>query len=347
MAWYIWLIILLIFLSETICPYPAILARSSALSSTMLEMFQGLEDLPQAQQARQMLSALRPAQPDLSGWQPYATDDQTTRTPADWQVSFDAHTAAITQLERGSAVWAGPENPLGWLRYQTFSAADYDRFFRQYILEKEWHNGWSREDFTKPGIEGALPLSRFWQPQAKEGFTRVSGSQQEFLFHLVGEELSVQEYGCPRDFWLHYSLDASTAIQLELQWFHKPASRLPEALWFSFVPLLPQTGEWKIEKMGQEISPAEVVPDGNRHLHASGQYVRWSGRNGKLQITSLDAPLVAPGKPSLLDFNNDLYAPELGMHFNLLNNMWGTNFPMWFEEDCRFRFTLMVEPPQS
>lgn len=307
---------------------------------------QGLEDLPQAQLARQALSALRPAQPDLSGWQPYAFGGQTTRTPAGWQVSFDTHTAAITQLERGSAIWAGPENPLGWLRYQTFSGEDYDRFFHQYILEKEWHNGWSREDFTKPGIEGASPLSCFWQPQVREGFTRVSDSQQEFLFHLVAEELSVQNYGCPRDFWLHYSLDASATIRLELQWFHKPASRLPEALWFSFVPALPQPGEWKIEKMGQEISPAEVVPDGNRHLHASGQYVCWSGRTEKIQISSLDAPLVAPGKPSLLDFNNDLYAPELGMHFNLLNNMWGTNFPMWFEEDCRFRFTLAVEPPQ-
>jgi len=304
------------------------------------EAIQALEDLPQAQQAHQTLLALRPAQPDLNGWQPYPLNGQSTQTPAAWQVGFDVHTAAITHLSRGSAVWSGHENPLGWLQYQTFSAEDYERFFRQYILEKEWNNGWSREDFTKPGIEGAAPQSRFWQPQVKEGFTRVSSSQQEFLFHLLGEDLSVQKYGCPRDFWLHYCLDDSDIIQLELQWFHKPASRLPEAIWFSFVPLLPQPGEWKIEKMGQQISPMDVVPDGNRHLHASGQYVRWSGRNDGITITSLDAPLVAPGKPSLLDFNNDLYPAELGMHFNLLNNLWGTNFPMWFEEDCRFRFNM-------
>ena len=28
------------------------------------------------------------------------------------------------------------------------------------------------------------------------------------------------------------------------------------------------------------------------------------------------------------------------MHVNLYNNVWGTNFPMWYEEDARFRFVL-------
>jgi hypothetical protein len=28
------------------------------------------------------------------------------------------------------------------------------------------------------------------------------------------------------------------------------------------------------------------------------------------------------------------------MHFNLYNNVWGTNFAMWYDEDSRFRFSL-------
>jgi hypothetical protein len=59
-----------------------------------------------------------------------------------------------------------------------------------------------------------------------------------------------------------------------------------------------------------------------------------------LQIQSLDAPLVAPGDPSLLDFNNEQPRLEHGMHFNLYNNVWGTNFAMWYDEDSRFRFSL-------
>ena len=59
-----------------------------------------------------------------------------------------------------------------------------------------------------------------------------------------------------------------------------------------------------------------------------------------MTIESLDAPLVAPGKPALLNFDNQQPPLENGMHFNLYNNIWGTNFPMWFEEDARFRFLL-------
>ena len=45
----------------------------------------------------------------------------------------------------------------------------------------------------------------------------------------------------------------------------------------------------------------------------------------------------------LLNFTNDLPKLEHGMHFNLYNNLWGTNFPMWYEEDMRFRFKLMYD----
>jgi len=65
---------------------------------------------------------------------------------------------------------------------------------------------------------------------------------------------------------------------------------------------------------------------------------------GCLWIESLDAPLVAPGAPGLLQFDND--PPDLrgGTHFNLFNNTWGTNFPMWCEDDGRFRFSFSLKP---
>ncbi len=55
---------------------------------------------------------------------------------------------------------------------------------------------------------------------------------------------------------------------------------------------------------------------------------------------TLDAPLVAPGEPSLLNFSNRQPPLRQGVHFNLYNNVWGTNFPMWYGEDARFRFVL-------
>jgi hypothetical protein len=60
----------------------------------------------------------------------------------------------------------------------------------------------------------------------------------------------------------------------------------------------------------------------------------------QMLISSLDAPLVAPGERSLLNFTNDQPDMAKGIHFCLYNNLWGTNFPMWSEEDCKFRFRL-------
>jgi len=164
------------------------------------------------------------------------------------------------------------------------------------------------------------------------------------LFHLCAEESSAASYGCPANFYLQYQLSGTgQRVDCELQWFDKRACRMPEAVWFSFVPMLTEHASLEIKKLGEWIDPMQVVPNGNRHLHASSGSIRFVLDNARLQITSLDAPLVAPGRPSMLDFNND--PPDIadGAHFNLLNNLWGTNFPMWFEEDCRFRFTLELD----
>lgn len=296
-----------------------------------------LEDTPLACEARARLAAIHPRQPDLSGWQALPLANQSVDLPQA-SLEFDAQTGTIIHLQTASGYdWAAPDHPLVWLRYQTFSAADYERFFHQYILPSEQANGWSREDFTKPGLESANPLSRFWQPRVIANYTR----ENCHLFHLTGDPQAVQEYGCPQDFYLQYTFDpAAPTIQIDLQWFHKNASRLPEATWLSFRPRVSTSPDWRLDKLGVQISPLEVVENGNRHLHACGCGVSCQDENHRFSLESLDAPLVAPGEPSLLNFTNQPPDPQQGVHFNLHNNLWGTNFPMWLEDDCRFRFFL-------
>jgi hypothetical protein len=161
------------------------------------------------------------------------------------------------------------------------------------------------------------------------------------MFHLTFEKECVTKYGAPKDVYLTYRFPVEAGpLSIELQWFNKQACRMPEAIWFGFSPCLPGGAEWKIEKLGKLISPLSVVENGNRHLHAAGKFVELIHPNGSLKIIPLDSPLVAPGQPSPLDFNNTQPDLQKGMHFCLLNNLWGTNFPMWFEEDCRFRFLV-------
>ena len=95
-----------------------------------------------------------------------------------------------------------------------------------------------------------------------------------------------------------------------------------------------------MDKMGQDVDPRDVVRNGGHKLHAVTEGIRYSDPHGKLEIKTLDAPLVAPGERTLLNFDNSRPAPEDGMHFCLHNNVWGTNFVMWFDDDMRFRFNL-------
>jgi hypothetical protein len=131
------------------------------------------------------------------------------------------------------------------------------------------------------------------------------------------------------------------AVDLTLQWFDKPACRLPEALWLSFIPRVRHPRAWQLDKLGQWVSPYDVMRDGSRHLHGVQQGARYDDGQTCLNIAALDSALLAPGEPSLLNFTNRQPNLKRGLHANLYNNLWGTNFPMWYEDDARFRFRLM------
>ena len=124
-------------------------------------------------------------------------------------------------------------------------------------------------------------------------------------------------------------------------WPDKPANRLPEALWWSFSPVVEAPERWTIDKLGQPVSPLDVVRRGGRSLHAMGDGgLHYDGPDGALRLHSVDAPLVAPGRPNLLDA--DPPRPDMagGWHILLADNCWGTNFPMWIEGPARYRVTL-------
>ena len=109
----------------------------------------------------------------------------------------------------------------------------------------------------------------------------------------------------------------------------------------SFVPTVAVPERWLFDKLGQDVSPLDVVRHGGRSLHAVGERgARCTGPDGRLVLRTLDAPLMAPGAPNLLDA--DPPVPELsgGLHVLLHDNCWGTNFPMWNEGPARFRFEL-------
>ncbi len=293
-------------------------------------------------QAKDRLQAIRPKKPNTNDYEVVQNKSIVFDT-SHFEIGFDAQTGAIKHLldKRSQRNWASEMHMIGLLRYQTFSQMDYDHFWKHYIINKRSTRGWSWDDYTKPGMEFTGTKSRFWLPQLTNLYMKQTTDGQMFLLELTMEEEASNRYGCPNAIFVQVEFpDDRSEIHFDLQWFDKQASRLPEAVWFSFQPMVSKTGKWSMDKLGTAISPLEVIKNGNRKLHAVDTGVFYQDSANQLQIETLDAPLVAPGEPSLLNFNNRQPNTKNGMHFNLLNNVWGTNYVMWIEGDARFRFNM-------
>jgi hypothetical protein len=95
-----------------------------------------------------------------------------------------------------------------------------------------------------------------------------------------------------------------------------------------------------LEKSGQPICPLAVVPSGNRHMHAVSTGFSCKDGQHTFAVETLDAPVVALGKRTPLGFSNTQPDLSQGIHSNLYNNAWGTNYIMWYGEDMQFRYVL-------
>src|SRR5262249_9464610 len=146
------------------------------------------------------------------------------------------------------------------------------------------------------------------------------------IFLLVWPD-EARHYGAPAETLLQYTL-TDDGLDLTCSWFDKPANRLAEAFWLSFQPATRDEDGWRFEKLGRAVDPCDVVSRGARTLHAVDQRVTYADHTRRFTLETLDAPLVAPGRPSLTDFHNQRPDMRGGVHVNLYNNVWGTNFPM-------------------
>lgn len=263
-----------------------------------------------------------------------------------FQVAFDIN-GAISYLEdEKGKTWANETHQLGLFSYETFGPENYNHWFKHYMRDLKSTHLWADADYGKPGFEYANP-----QPEHKL-YTPVATSIElerkkeiDFVYiRLRMSEDAVHFWGAPEELIIAYEFHkAKNEIDVSLHWSKKEANRLPEASWFSFIPSLANSNLWMLHKLGSHISPLQVAKGGNRHLHAVDQGMLYEGSDGSFEIETFDAALVSPGERKILKFDSRFADLDGGMHVNLHNNIWGTNFPMWYEDDAKFRFKLKLE----
>jgi len=246
---------------------------------------------------------------------------------------FDGALERLTD-EIGNPI-ADADHPLFQLWGETFSKADYSRFYKEY---NRGDYDWARQDFTKPGLPKSLK-HQILQPKIKGIYHHSLRHGEKYL--LVMTMPSNDATGMPDEIYLTYYFGHDAPrIAVTLDWFGKFPARIPHAIHFSCRPLEAETGHWNFSKLGEPIEPANVVVNGARNLHAMDEAITCRTADGALVFRSFHAPLVALGKPRMLHFDNQLPDLTQGIHYNLYNNLWGTNFPMWYGDNTRFRFEL-------
>lgn len=200
------------------------------------------------------------------------------------------------------------------ISWQLFDNSDYLRYKDTYMRSTP---SWAIWDFMKVGLpdyEGGIFTTKVVS-QYKNGDTLVT----EYRFDPETEK----GYGLP------YFIVEYASGQIKVQWFDKKGSRLPQAFWLKFKGL---KEAWEINKMNKWISPCDIID--SKLITAVDKGIR----NGEVIIEPKDSALVAPYGRNLLKYN--LADLKQDMYFNLYNNIWNTNFPMWYSDDAIFRFDI-------
>ena len=232
---------------------------------------------------------------------------------------------------------------------------------------------WAAFDFGKEGLDaGAQPRSQTVRPTVTEIWSREVERANTVLVHLSFPADLVSSYGAPADVWLQYdTVVPAWSLGVTVSMFDKTATRIPEAMWMVFDTAFtpppnntradadgaegdkPQKSQqppashsaldqgWMVRKLNSLVDPRDVLLNGSQTLHAQwgGVLLGADSPQTQLSITSPDAALVSAvpleqlSPFPALDPQVHAQGGEV-MAFNLVNNVWGTNYIMSVGRTC-------------
>lgn len=221
------------------------------------------------------------------------------------------------------------ENDEPLFTYRSFCNEDYKYWLNHYSRNLEETAVWAIGDFARPGmnrVEGKYPSGRF-----PYSIDKMSTTETNIIVNLTCDKRLCDDLGAPRLIQVVYSL-SENGLKMDVAWYNKDANRLTEAIYMHLFP----AEDVMLKKSGYLINPLEVASKGSRNLHAVQ-----SVEIGNYEIINHHSPLVSVGKGKILEFDNKFEdAKTDGVSFILYNNVWGTNFPLWYEDNAKFTFEI-------
>ena len=258
---------------------------------------------------------------------PISANDIDSFQVGEWTLEINKN-GGIGSLKCGSEeIIRRNDEPI--FTYRSFCNTDYKYWLTHYSRNLEETAIWALGDFARPGmnrVEGKYPCGRFPYQVSK-----MCASGNQIIVNLVCDKKLCDDLGAPRLIQVIYTL-TENGLKIDASWYEKDANRLTEAIYMHIFP----NQDIKLKKLGCLVNPYKVTDNGSRNLHAVQ-----SVDMGEFEIINRHSPLVSVGKGKILEFDNKFEDVKTdGLSFVLYNNVWGTNFPLWYEDNARFEFEI-------
>ena len=306
---------------------------------------------------------LQPIVPSLANYTPVDPSEQFTLFNGTVLLGFDADQGNINTLVVNSGqakfIFANSDNPLAVLTYHTYNETDFDYMSSIY-------NYYGNAGYDKPNSTvNAHPITsvtstklmQLYKSNLSEGNFVLQLSLQNPIFHT--------DYGAPEYFWLSLNIsngpNALVKMDFDLLWINKTATRLAEATMFSFYPQLQYSDTFWIGMVHKistftSVAFSSVIKNGSQFQHAGEKATLMESAPSSvvMDLHSPDVPLICPilkGKyptPFPVPLDPFLDSDVAGVAFNLHNNIWNTNYPLWYpfsigDENFKARFVISFD----
>ena len=338
-----------------------------------------IESMPDSDIYRFLQQELEGIYPVLPNLEDYSSVDPNTqfKIGSNFTIGFGSDGSVVhfnVMLNNHVYVLADQSHPLGRFTYHTYNESDFEAMTMQYDYNR-YNPGYDKPYST----EAAHPQTAVYHfPMT--GLYRNIKDDSIFLVKLEGNPLAHSYYGGPETVWIQVQVlqkDPATNhgemvdLSYEVIWVNKTATRLAEATMFSFTPALqdPVNGLWQdrlykvAPRFSLDFSPDAFVTlsainkNSSFYQHAVEQVnLVEQGMLGNITI-GLISPDVAVVCPIYRSWGFDaiqtptpfpfIKQPPLGARldgfaFNIHNNIWNTNYPLWYpftnlDEDMNFK----------
>lgn len=286
------------------------------------------------EQAEKALSALLPEAP-VQGSESF--DIHTPICVGSWQLALNEYGGIGTLKHNGTDIIKQNSKPV--IEYRSFGKCDYDFWLRHYSRNLKKNVVWAFGDFGRPLLkyaEGKYPQGYFPYKPVKAVLLNSSETEMKVCVDFKCDPILCDELGAPKLIQIIYSLTAD-GLKFNLSWFGKDANRLTEAL---YLHLFPANDRIHFVKLGREISPYHVVSMAGRKLHAIEHFIL-NINQGNYKFINYHSPVVSLGPGKILEFDNKYEdVSKDGISYVLHDNVWGTNFPLWYEDNASFDFEI-------